>query len=501
MKQLIITIISLLCLSANAQQKFTADWESLKQHKAVPQWFSDVEFGVYFTWGVYSVPAEVNEWYPRVMYIHDMDSTQKWWWWAHDHHEKTWGKDFHYHDFIPMWKAEHFDAKEWLDQFENMGVQFVGAIAEHHDGFSLWDSKVNPWNAAQMGPQVDIVKAIADETRQRDMKFMATFHHGFHGLYYPKDESSLFLRPNSIRNRSFHNCKVPQDDKYRLLYGNYSYEEMNQLWLDKLNEVVESVMPDYCWFDFGQKFIAEEYRQQFLADYFNKAEAMGREVAVNTKGDFFPEELAMVNIERSTMADIQDEVWIADFILGSYWSYNKHARYAMSPNVAIRLMADIVSKNGVLLLSAGPKADGTLPEEQVATMEGIGRWMRLYGEAIYQTTPFDEFGQGPTQFINPDGNHIVPAEKTMKELNAKDVRYTRKGSSIYAIQLGWDADNSTKLLTAFAKAKGYKVKSVKVLGSNERIQWEQTPDGLKVTQPKNKPAEADVALVYKIEVK
>lgn len=273
---------------------------------------------------------------------------------------------------------------------------------------------------------------------------------------------------------------------------------MNQLWLDKLNEVVESVMPDYCWFDFGQKFIAEDYRKQFLADYFNKAAELGREVAVNTKGDFFPQDLAMVNIERATMVDIQDEVWIADFILGAYWSFNKHFRTAIDPKVAIRLLADIVSKNGVLLLSAGPMADGTIPPEQIKSMEGIGSWMKLYGEAIYKTEPFEIYGEGPTHFKNENGSNIVPAEKIMKQLNFEDIRYTTKGDVVYAIQLGWDEKNSERILKGLENKK---VKSVSVLGSQERIKWKQSSSGLSVKQPKQKPAEAEKALVYKITLK
>ncbi len=503
MKKAVTTFILVFAIIANtfSQEKYTADWESLKQHKAVPEWFSDVEFGVYFTWGVYSVPAEICEWYPRIMYVHDVTPEEKWWYWGYEHHKKTYGENFHYHDFIPQWKAEKFDAVEWLDMFESMGVQFVGSIAEHHDGFSLWDSEVNPWNAADMGPKIDIVKSIADETRNRDMKFMATFHHGFHGLYYPKEENS-FLRPNSYLNISYNNCEVPQDEKYRLLYGNYSYDEMNELWLAKLNEVVASVSPDYVWFDFGQKFIAEDYRKQFLAGFFNNAEKEGKEVAVNTKGGFFPEELAMVNVERSTMIDIQDEVWVTDFILGSQWSYNKNQRTAIAPSTAVRLLADVVSKNGVLILCVGPKADGTIPEEQVTTMEGIGKWMDLYGEAIYKTEPFNIYGEGPTHFLSDGTDNIyVNAETIMKDLNAADVRYTTRGKELYVIQLGWDENNSQKTLTALAKRKGLKIKSLQVLGSKEKINWKQTSKGLVVNQPKSKPAEADIALVYKITLR
>jgi len=453
-----IFLLLLICTQFGAisqEKKYFPNWESLEQHKVVPDWFANAKLGIYFHWGVYSVPAKLGEWYPRIMYVYDADSTKKSWHWGNEFHKKTYGESFHYHDFIPMWEAPNFNAAEWVDMFEDMGARIIGSIAEHHDGFSMWDSKVNEWNAAAMGPKIDVVKAIAEETKKRNLKFMTTFHHGFHGLFYPKEENSV-VRPIHELNKAYVNCIVPRGEKYKKLYGYYSYEEMNELWLDKLDEVIDAHCPDYIWLDFGQKFIQEDYRQQFLANYFNKAEELNKEVAVNTKGTFFPTSVAMVNVERATMDSIQDEVWVTDFILGSRWSYNKDYRTAIDPQYAIRLLADVVSKNGVMLLSAGPMADGTMPEEQVASMKGIGAWMKQYGEAIYDTRPFDVYGEGPTHFKREkdDGSVMTGMDK----LNADDVRFTQKENIVYAIQLGWNEDGAVKNLVSFNR-NGYKRKS------------------------------------------
>ncbi|OWW24111.1 hypothetical protein B4Q04_16690 [Zobellia sp. OII3] len=481
-----------------AQQKFKPEWESLKQHKAAPDWFADAKLGVYFHWGVYSVPAWGSEWYPRWMYIYDREG---WGEDIYDYHKTTYGKDFQYHDFIPQWKGEKFNAVEWVDMFEGMGARFIGSIAEHHDGFSLWDSKVNEWNSKAMGPGIDVVKAIGEETKKRKLKFMATFHHGFHMMFYPKNENT-FLRPVSQFNWVYDSVEVPQAPKYRKLYGNLGYDEANDLWLEKLNEVIEAHCPDYIWMDFGQRFIKEGHRKQFLANYFNKAEALGKEVVVNTKGTFFPTELAVVNVERATMEDITPDVWITDFILGSSWCYNQAKRTAINPHKAIRMLAEVVSKNGVMLLSAGPMADGTIPEEQVKAMEGIGAWLKLYGEAIYNTKPFVAFGEGPT-ILKRDPkdawNAYGAIKKGLADLNSNDIRYTQKDNIVYAIQLGWPGENKEKLLTVFAdKAKDKKIKSISVLGSRQKIKWKKTMEGLWVTSPRKKPEQAEAALVYKI---
>lgn len=486
---------------AFSEKNIQADWDELKEHQAAPDWFADAKLGVYFHWGVYSVPAWGSEWYPRWMYIHDRVG------WGSDiyeYHKKTYGEEVDYHDFIPEWKGEVFDAKGWVDMFEGMGAKFIGSIAEHHDGFSLWDSDVNEWNSAKMGPKIDVVKAIADETKKRDLKFMATFHHGFHMMFYPKQENA-FMRPVSRHNWTYESVDVPQEEKYRKLYGNLGYEEANDLWLAKLDEVIEEHCPDYIWMDFGQRYISESHRKQFLANYFNKAKSLNKDVVVNTKGTFFPTELAVVNVERATMEDITSDVWITDFILGSSWCYNKTKRTAINPDKAIRMLAEVVSKNGVMLLSAGPMADGTIPEEQVKAMEGIGAWMTLYGEAIYETRPFLVFGEGPTELKrDPDDtwNEYGAIKKGLGDLNSKDVRYTRKGKTVYAIQLGWPGPQVETNLSVFAaEAKDLEIASVSVLGSDETLDWKKGKQGLSVRSPRIQPKKSEAALVYKIELR
>ncbi|GAF02252.1 alpha-L-fucosidase [Saccharicrinis fermentans DSM 9555 = JCM 21142] len=357
-----------------------------------------------------------------------------------------------------------------------------------------------------MGPGINVVKAIADETNKRNIKFMTTFHHGFHNLFYPKQDQAVMrpVTPNKY-NYVYENCEMPQDPKYKKLYCNMDYSEAQELWLGKLNEVINEYCPDYIWMDFGQRFISEKYRQQFLANYFNKASELDKEVVVNTKGDFFPTDLSVVNIERATMEDITPEVWITDFILGSSWCYNKEKRTAINPQIAIRMLAEVVSKNGVMLLSAGPMADGTIPEEQVKAMKDIGAWMKLYGEAIYDTHPFVTFGEGTTQLKRDPKdawNEYGAIKKGLHNLNAADVRYTQKGKIIYAIQLGWNDEKPQRTLTTFAnKANDIQIKTVKVLGSKEKIKWKRTNEGLSVQQPSHKPDHADAALVYQIITK
>ncbi|TXG38389.1 hypothetical protein FUA22_00470 [Seonamhaeicola maritimus] len=501
MVKLLVALVATVSLT-NAQEKFKPNWDSLKKHKPAPEWFADAKLGVYFHWGVYNVPANGNEWYGRFMY--EKDRRKNWGKDIYDYHTKTYGRDIDYHDFIPQWKAEKFSAKRWVDMFENMGAKFIGTIAEHHDGFSLWKSEVNPWNSFDKGPGIDVVKEIGQEVKKRDLKFMTTFHHGFHMHFYPKKENS-FLRPLSMHAATYKDPEVPQDEEYRILYGNTTYKEECDIWLGKLNEVIESSCPDYIWMDFAQGYIKEDYRLQFLANYFNKAKELNKDVVVNTKGTFFPTNLAVVNVERATMEDITDEVWVTDFQLGSSWGYNKDKRTAVDPQKMIKILAEVISKNGVMILAAAPMAEGVIPVEQAETMKEIGAWLQLYGEGVYSTRPFVEFGQGPTELKrNPEDewNDYGAIKAGLYDLNAKDIRYTKKDKNVYAIQLGWPGSKKEIALETFAgKAKDLKIKSISVLGSKERIKWKKTADGLVVTSPKKKPAKGDAAIVYRIKLR
>ena len=169
----LIYSISLISFSLNAQDtsKTTLDWNNLAQ--SAPEWFLDAKFGIYFHWGVYSVPAFGNEWYPRNMHIKESQE--------YIHHIKKYGdpSKFGYHDFVPMFKTEHFNADEWAELFKKSGAKFAGPVAEHHDGFSMWASKVNRWNVKDMGPRRDITAELAAALRRKNIKLITSFHHAF----------------------------------------------------------------------------------------------------------------------------------------------------------------------------------------------------------------------------------------------------------------------------------------------------------------------------------
>ena len=170
-------ILSIALLPLGFASAYEPTLESLSKVNPAPEWFRDAKVGIYFHWGVYSVPAFAGEWYPR--HMHEEGHR------AHTHHLETWGDpaEFGYHDFVPLFRAEHFDAEEWAELFERAGARFAGPVAEHHDGFAMWASKVTPWNAKDRGPKRDLTGELAKALRARGMKFVATFHHARNNLW------------------------------------------------------------------------------------------------------------------------------------------------------------------------------------------------------------------------------------------------------------------------------------------------------------------------------
>ena len=280
-------------------KKYEATWSSLTQHP-YPKWFRDAKFGIYFHWGIYSVPAFGSEWYPHWMYIY----TLVWGSQYFDHHVKTYGTPdkFGYKDFIPMFKAEKFNADEWADLFLKAGARFAGPVAEHHDGFSMWDTKYSKWNAAKMGPKQDIVGKLAKAIKKRDMKFVTAFHHAENWFYFPTWDKR-------------YDCGDP---RYSGLYG--PIHEQGALptkafldqWKGKIIEVIDKYDPDFIWFDFGLRLVTDSYKQDVLAYYYNKAAANKKDVVVSYKSHDLPTGTGLLDLELGQEANLTYYDWITD---------------------------------------------------------------------------------------------------------------------------------------------------------------------------------------------
>jgi alpha-L-fucosidase len=408
---------------------YTASWSSVDQHPPAPAWFQDAKFGIYYHWGVFSVPAFGNEWYPRNMYIGGSAENQ--------HHNATYGdpSSWPYHNFIDgardkagnfvqfapklVSQGGKFDPNAWAQLFKAAGAKFAGPVAEHHDGFSMWNSRANPWNSVQHGPKLDLVNLHAQAIRGQGLKFMASLHHAYHfnGFY------------DHVPNQS--------DPTLRILYGQQGSAAENQLWYNKLIEVIDGYQPDLIWQDFDLGLVQESYRLQFLANYYNKAVALNKDFVATYK-DGLDNKGEVFDFERGGPSGLLTPYWLTDdSISSSSWCYTAGIGY-YSTTAMLHSLIDRVSKGGNMLLNIAPMADGTIPSGQQTILLGMGDWLGRFGEAIYGTRSWDTYGEGPTAMGG--GSFSGPLAGT-----ARDIRFTRSVDSkvLYITTLGWQGGTIT----------------------------------------------------------
>lgn len=496
-KSICLICIAVVICSCSFSEKtvlksdYIADWDSLAGYDEVPTWFSDAKLGIYFHWGVYTVPAFGSEWYPRLMYFEN-DGCYK-------YHTEHYGnpETYGYHKFVPMFKAEKFNAAEWVDLFQKAGAKFAGPVAEHHDGFSMWASKVNPWNAKDMGPHRDIVGELKTALDKQGMKMITTFHHARNlQRYADKPDEKEFGDSHFPYIKG--TDPASEDSLLRILYGNVPGDTWaEKYWFAKLKEVIDGYSPDIIWFDSWLGLVPEEWRKEFCAYYINESAKKGKEVAIVRKNGF-PLEVSIENLEKSRKQKIQQHVWMTDETISTgSWSYTENLQVKEAGEV-LNVLIDVVSKNGVLLLNISPMSDGTIPLDQKDVLLSIGGWLHKYGDAIYGTRPWYTFGEGPTK--EPEGK-FENADLFLKlRYSDDDIRYTTKGKNIYAIILGIPETGKQYTLTAFGKKnlpEPLQVKSVSLLGYEQELNWTFSDEGLSFAVPAQNID--NKALVFKVE--
>ncbi|WP_370964348.1 alpha-L-fucosidase [Amycolatopsis sp. cg9] len=430
---------------------YTPTWSSVDQHPPAAEWFQDAKFGIYFHWGAFSVPAFGNEWYPRNMYVGGSSEN--------NHHKAVFGDPsaWPYHNFVngardkagnwvqfaPKLKSAggNFDPAEWAQLFADAGAKFAGPVAEHHDGFSMWNSAVNEWNSVAKGPRLDLVRLHADAIRARGLKFMVSLHHAYHFTGF------------------YDHVPAQSDASLRKLYGQLGSAAENQLWYDKLAEVVDGYQPDLLWQDFNLSRVDESWRLDFLAYYYNKAVAWNKDVVATYK-DGFTNRGEVFDFERGGPGDIQNPYWLTDdSISSSSWCYTTGIGY-YSMKAMLHSLIDRVSKNGTMLLNIAPMADGTIPSGQRSILLGIGDYLARFGESIYATRAWSAYGEGPTQMGG--GSFTTPREGTNR-----DIRFTRgkDNTVLYATVMGWPGGTLDITTLGAGRIDLGSLKSVQLLGA------------------------------------
>ncbi len=475
-----------------ANGRYKADWASLQQYRP-PRWYEDAKLGIFIHWGVYSVPAFGSEWYSRNMYIQGSAEFER--------HIKTYGphKNFGYKDFIPLFKAEKFNPAEWAELFSRAGAGYVVPVAEHHDGFQMYASELSDWCAAKMGPKRDVLGELFAECRKRGLVCGASSHRVEHWFFmgHGKEFDSDIKEP--LRRGDFYWPAMPEPNHHDLFSEPAPSEEFMNDWLCRCCELVDKYRPRVVYFDWWiQHSAVKPYLKKFAAYYYNRADEWGEEVVINYKHDAFEFGTAVVDVERGQFADAKPYIWQTDTsVATNSWCYTERNWYKSAAQI-LRDLVDIVSKNGRMLLNIGPRADGSIPDEDRSILLEIGNWLSVNGEALRGAKLWRKSGEGPTRIT--EGQF---ADAEAKPYGCEDIRFTVNGGCIYATCLNMQG-KSEVLIRSLAEADASRkpnfhgiIKAVSVLGHDPSPAWSRDEEGLKIT---TRPVDTDKPVVFKIEI-
>lgn len=464
---------------------FDATWESLRAF-TVPEWYKDAKFGIFIHWGVYAVPGMFSEWYSGEMYKRFGPMGI--------YHVIRYGSRARhgYKDFIPDFTGDLFDAGEWIELFRDAGARYLVPVAEHHDGFAMYDTGLSKWNAVDMGPGRDVIGELAKAAPRQDLAFGLSSHRAAHWW---------FMGPGMKYNTDV------RDPRYRDFYGPAKTRESMpdkpfiEDWLARCAELVDLYEPSIFYFDFGwDRESFEPYRRKFMAYYYNRAAQWGKQVLVNYKEEACEEGTAVLDFERTAVSEIVPHYWQTDTSVSyTSWGYvDPAANFHKNAGRIIDELVDIVSKNGALLLNIGPDPRGVVPKKERDILLEIGRWLEVNGKAIYKTRPWKTYGEGPNRYNAAVSSNMpyLLMELSAPRLSARDIRFTTRDGKLYAIFMAWPANGKVRVESLGKKSglAGGDVTDVRLLGSEGPLDWAQKNDALEVALPKAKPCKHAFAL-------
>jgi len=501
---------------------FKPTWESLTNYQT-PEWFRDAKFGIWAHWGPQCEP-EHGDWYARSMYEEGSRNYKSHI--AEYGHPSTNG----FKDVIHQWKAASFDPDKLLKFYRDCGAKYFMALANHHDNFDNFDSKYQPWNSVNLGPQKDLIGGWARAARKYRLRFAVSVHASHAWSWYEPAQGADKNGPlagvpydgrltRAAEEGSWWEGYDPQDlyaqshtpgtklvwewDPAKgssvpdAAYMQNFYLRTKQLWDD--------YQPDLIYFDdtvLPFHGVTDEVGLNLAAHFYNSSiQRHGHnEAVINGKHLNELQRQAMIyDIERGKASDILPFAWQTDTCIGS-WHYDREIldkhRYKSAAQV-VPMLVDIVSKNGNLMLSVPVRRDGTIDEDEVKIVSEIGAWLKVNGEAIYGTRPWQIYGEGPSTQSFEKGQFDGQKDTSSKPFTAQDIRFTQSkdGKTLYAILLTWPADGRLviKSLAADSPHRPGKISSVRLLGGG-KLKFTRDAGGLSVVLPEEPPCDIAFAL-------
>ena len=528
--------LSLTAASAQADSSFTLklppiaggpfkpDWNSLTNYQT-PEWFRDAKFGIWAHWGPQCEP-EHGDWYARNMYIQGSPDYKS-------HlveygHPSTNG----FKDVIHEWKAANFNPDKLLAFYKANGAKYFMALAVHHDNFDNWNSKYQPWNSVNVGPHKDLIGGWAAAARKNGLRFAVSVHASRawswyevaqgadktgplagvpydgkltkadgKGLWWEGMDPQDLYAQNHVPGKKLvwdwdpaQGSSVP-DAAYLTKY----FLRTKQLWDD--------YKPDMVYFDddvLPLHGVTDDIGLNLAAHFYNSSIQWhhGRNEAVMTDKhlDDVERRSQVYDIERGKSENILPQPWETDTCIGS-WHYDRaifeHHRYKTAA-VVIPMLADIVSKNGNLMLSVPLQRDGTPDSDEIKIVKDIGGWLKVNGDAIYATRPWKVYGEGPSTQMAERGRFGGQSDVQRQPFTPEDIRFTqsKNGKILYAIVLAFPTNGEVTVKTLASKSDLWpgQIAKVRMLGVFHKLKFTRDENGLHITLPSKRPCQIAFAL-------
>jgi alpha-L-fucosidase len=503
-----------------ATGSFTADWQSLAAGYRHPDWFRDAKLGIWAHWGPQCQP-EWGDWYARALYQQgrnpwDVGET------AYENHLRRYGHPSRtgFLDIIGQWKAENWNPDYLVRKYAAAGARYFVGMGCHHDNLDLFASKHHDWNSVRVGPKKDILAGWEKAARDAGLRFGVSNHSGHAWHWYQpaygydaegpmpgRRYDAYWLRKHHGKGKFWEGL-----DPQQLYTGPYyvappgirSIKEMNdwhgkrdgqwlegipvgnvafvENWLKRQKQIVEDYRPDLMFMDHaGVPF--GDYGLEAVAHYYNRAIAWhGSPDVIMTGGilDPFAQRALTWNVERGGLTDIHSPPWQTGTCIGS-WHYDRrhydNDSYKSAKQV-VQILADVVSKNGTLLFNVPVRGDGTIDEKEEAIVGQFTAWTQRNGEAIFATRPWRKYGEGPTKPPPPGAF----GEDKQKPFTGEDIRFTKKGDTLYAIFLDWPLVESAIQSLGNAALPDAVIERIDLIGGPE-LQFRRDTDALRLRLP------------------
>jgi len=492
----------------NGEGPYQANWDSLLQYNA-PEWYRDAKFGIWAHWSPQCVP-EYGDWYARNLY--EAGSLD------YEYQVKHYGhpSEFGYKDLCAQWTLLDWQPEALIERYKNVGARFFVALANHHDGFDAWGSKHQPWNAVNHGPHRDVVGEWAAAARKQGLRFGVTVHQARNWWWFQTSHGADKSGAYAGVPYDGHMTKADGKGQWwdgldpQMLYGvkhpeaalpDASYVKH---FYDRTRDLIDQHDPDLLYFD--NDLLPLGWGGMNVGAYFynHNLKTRGKmEAVLNVKN--VPDKWAkavVADYERGLTSGIMPFAWQSETCIGE-WHYRRSLFDGpgafggyLAPRDAIHWLVDTVSKNGTFILNVPGKPDGTIDSKEIAVLDEIAAWLKVNGEAIFETRPWTVYGEGPNAVTSGSFQGA-----SISALGEKDIRFTRNKANnvIYAIFMGWPGWGAKiASLGLSSKTNPGKVQNVTFLGTDVPIKWTQEADALHLQLPWGFPTVNNYGAAVKI---